>query len=209
MIWSFRIGAASGIGVFNAEAGFKVRLGGAALRVVGADCGRRSAWLSLFAALRKGSGWHVNPSWWRDQPRRTGPARPCRIWGAADAPGQKRQPHTCQLARGWRFLCHGTGKRFRRPFSSSLPADTRSRVRECFLTTLTMFLRPMKKSNVSTSGQPQWVNVCAPSRLVRLHFVAAVDTKKADGASYRPEAHYEPGAVTAGALFQFLLQCHA
>ena len=29
--------------------------------------------LSLFAALRTGSGGHANPGWWRDQPRRTGP----------------------------------------------------------------------------------------------------------------------------------------
>src|SRR5271169_5182647 len=77
-----------GIGVFNAKAGFKVRLGGAAVRAVGADCGRRSARLYLFATLRKGSGGHANPSWWRDQPRRTGPTRPCRISGAPDSPGQ-------------------------------------------------------------------------------------------------------------------------
>ena len=158
--------------------------------------------LSLFAALRKGSGWHANPSWWRDQPRRTGPTRPCRIWGAPDAPGQKRQPHTCQLTRGRRSSCHGIGKRFRRPFNSSLPADTRSRVRECFLTTLTMFSRPIKKSNVSTSGQQQWVNVYAPSRLVRLHFVAAVDTKKTDGrvrlVSARTALHAWAGAKVAG-----------
>src|SRR5271168_2368950 len=96
-------------------------------------------------------------------------------------PGQKRQPHTRQLTRGRRFSCHGTGKRFRRPFNSSLPAGTRPRARECFLTTLTMFLRPMKKSNVSTSGQQQWVNVYALNRLVGLHFAAAVDTKKAAG----------------------------
>jgi hypothetical protein len=65
-----------------------------------------------------------------------------------------------------------------------------------------MFSRPMKKSNVSTSGQQQWVNVCAPSRLVRLHFVAAVDTKKTDGrlrlVSTRTTLHAWAGAKVAG-----------
>jgi hypothetical protein len=190
-----------GIGVFNAEVGLEVRLGGSALRAVGADCGRRGARFSLFAALRNESSWHANPSW-REQPRPTGPTRPCRIWGRPDAPRQNRQPNTCQLTCGRRLSCHGTGKRFRSSFNNSLQADTWLRVRECFLTTLTMFSRPMKKSNVLTSGQQQWVNLCAPSRLVRLHFVAAVDTKKANGrvrlVSARTALHARARAKVAG-----------
>ena len=202
MIWLSRIGATSGIGVFNAEAGVKVRLGGAALRAVGADCGRR------------GAGFLYSQLYGREAAGTPTPAgggislvelvrHDHAVFGALQTPpGQKRQPHTCQLTRGRRSSCHGIGKRFRRPFNSSLPADTRSRVRECFPTTLTMFLRPMKKSNVSTSGQPQWVNVYAPSRLVRLHFVAAVDTKKADGrvrlVSARSALHAWAGTKVAG-----------
>src|SRR5271165_7131289 len=64
-----------------------------------------------------------------------------------------------------------------------------------------MFSRPRKKSNVLMSGQQQWMRACAPSRLVRLHFVAAVDPKKADGrvrfVSARTALHARAGAKVA------------
>ena len=57
MIQSFTIDKAE-IGVFDAQDGFEVCLGGAALRAFGLDRGCRGAWLSLFAALRKRGGLH-------------------------------------------------------------------------------------------------------------------------------------------------------